>query len=292
MLRIRAHAKINWTLDIVGRREDGYHLMDMLMSSVDIYDTLTFEASDVLSLRGDDKHGDVPMDEKNLIYRAARAIQKATGICSGAHIHLHKNIPVRAGMGGGSADAAATLVGLNHLWKAGLSYTDLLEIGLSIGADVPFMITGGLARVRGIGEKIAHLPFSNPWWLVVTQPCEGLSTPEIFRSYDDASDACIQRPITIAAQRALQTGDITLLAASLGNVMESVSCERCPQIMQTIHILHELGAKKAQMTGSGSAVFGVFENEKLARAAYTTYVKTCPSAFVTQTTPKGIIVME
>ena len=264
-MRIEARAKINWTLDITGRRADGYHLMDMLMQPVTLCDTVTLAPADNLTLTcsGDPL---LPADEKHLALRAARALQAHTGCTLGAAIHVEKHIPVGAGMGGGSADAAAVLAGLNRLWQTGLDQETLEAIGLTLGADVPFCLRGGLTRTTGIGEVMQDLPCGKCWPLVVIQPCEGLSTKEIFTAYHEGVvDA---RPDNAAAAAALAAGNAQALAASMANVMQPVSLLRRPAIAEAISALYEHGAFTAQMTGSGSAVIGAFESQKAASDAY------------------------
>jgi len=286
MLRLTARAKINWTLDIVGTREDGYHLMDMLMSSVELADTLELEPAQTLSLAVSEHGGDVastPADESNLVLKAARALQKATGCKKGASLRLIKRIPVGAGMGGGSADAAATLLGLCRLWDIELVPERLAEIALSIGADVPFLLTGGLARVRGIGEVIEPLPFPEPIWLVLIQPCEGLSTKEIFKAMDALPPEALIRPQTERAQQALLTGDVRGLTKAMGNVMEPVSLWKRPEMKEALHALEDHGALRAMMTGSGSAVYGLFEGEEEARRAYESLMIMWEKTYVAKT---------
>ena len=257
-MRLKARAKINWTLDIVGQRTDGYHLMDMLMQPVTLADDiiLTPAAEITLTTGGSPL---LPADEKHLAWRAAVALQLYTGYPSGAAIHVEKHIPVGAGMGGGSADAAGVLVGLNKLWKLNLSPSELETIGLRLGADVPFCIRGGLTRTTGIGEVMEDLPCGQNWPLVVIQPCEGLSTKEIFTAYHEGVvDA---RPDNIAAALALADGEAQALSAAMANVMQPVSEARRPGIHEAIQALRDQGAFAAQMTGSGSAVFGAFTDE-------------------------------
>lgn len=261
---INARAKINWTLDITGRREDGYHLMDMLMQPVTLCDTVVLTEADTLSLTC----GGTPRlepSEDNLALRAARALRARTGCARGAAIHVEKRIPVGAGMGGGSADAAAVLYGLNRLWALNLSARELEAIGLTLGADVPFCLRGGLTRTTGIGEEMAALPCGRTWPLVVVQPGEGLSTGEVFSAYHRAGAA--RRPDTEAAASALAAGDGARLAGSLANVLEPVSRAKRPAIGEAIDALAALGAFPALMTGSGSAVFGVFPSDDAADAA-------------------------
>ena len=261
---IDARAKINWSLDIIGQRPDGYHLMDMLMQTVTLSDRITITPAEEITLTT----GGWPLlspDERHLALRAARAIQAYTGYTCGAAIHVEKRIPVGAGMGGGSSDAAAVLKGLNYLWKTGLTQQQLEEIGLTLGADVPFCLRGGLTRTTGIGEVMQPRPYRKDWELVVIQPCRGLSTGEVFTAYHEQES--IPRPDTDSAQRALAEGDAALLARSLGNVLQGVSEEKRPEIGEAIRALKEQGAFVSLMTGSGSAVFGVFENRAAADAA-------------------------
>lgn len=256
-LHLLARAKINWTLDITGQREDGYHLMDMLMQCVTLVDDvrLTRLESPALHLTT----GGTPLlppDEHHLALRAARALQAATNCPFGAEIHVEKHIPVGAGMGGGSSDAAAVLIGLNRLWALNLSLTELEKIGLTLGADVPFCIRGGLTRTTGIGEQMVSLPCTRMYPLLVLQPCEGLSTRDVFTAYH--AQTSVRRPDNDGAQAALATGDLPSLCAALGNVLQPVSAALRPEIERAITALRESGACTALMTGSGSAVFGVF----------------------------------
>lgn len=279
---IRANAKINWTLDTVGVRADGYHLLDMLMQSISLHDTLTLEpAEDITFSAGGATR--VPQDESNLALRATLALRGYTGTERGAAIHLHKRIPSGAGLGGGSADAAAVLHGLNALWELNLPLETLLQLGLTLGADVPFCLTGGLARVQGIGEVIAPLPCgSRVYHLVIVQPCRGLSTPQVFRALD-GMDISASRPNTPQALSALTGGNLALLADSLGNTLQPVAISMRPQIRQAITTLREHGARAAQMTGSGSAVFGVFATAAAARTAFAALSRRYPHCYLTQT---------
>ena len=278
---IRANAKINWTLDTVGVRADGYHLLDMLMQSISLHDTLTIEPAAELAFSADGATR-VPQDESNLALRAALALRQHTGTARGAMIHLHKRIPSGAGLGGGSADAAAVLRGLNTLWNLNLPQETLLQIGLTLGADVPFCLTGGLAHVQGIGERIAPLPCARVYHLVVIQPCRGLSTPQVFRALD-GMDVSASRPDTTQALSALTGGSLSLLADSLGNTLQPVAVSLRPQIRQAVSCLREHGARAAQMTGSGSAVFGVFATAAAARTAHTALSRRYPHCYLTQT---------
>ena len=278
MICLKAYAKINWTLDILGTRPDGYHQMDMLMQSVDLCDTLWIEAADEITLTsaaeettrgGEDALSSqaVAYDQSNLVYRAALLLRRRCGISAGASIRLGKRIPSGAGMGGGSADAAAALIGLNRLWGLGLDRRQLCQIGLELGADVPFLLTGGLARVQGIGESITLLFPAPRVPLVLMQPCGGLSTGKIFAAYDALAAGPLARPDNAAAQEALLGGDLAALGAAMNNVLEAASVPARPALARAARALEQAGAIRAMMTGSGSVVYGVFADDKAALAA-------------------------
>ena len=288
-MRIRARAKINWTLDILGQREDGYHLMDMLMQPVSLADTITLTPAPALSITTGG-YPKLPANERNLAYRAAVALQQATGCSKGAAIHVEKRIPVGAGMGGGSADAAGVLAGLNRLWGTGLNQEELEAIGLTLGADVPFCLLGGLTRTTGIGEKMTSLPCARNYDLVVIQPCRGLSTGAVFTAYHEKPNS--HRPATDQAQHALETGDAALLAASLGNVLQAVSQDMRPPIGEAIAALKQHGAIAALMTGSGSAVFGVFASEDSARNTASFLRCRWPSTFYCHTCQESLLILD
>ena len=273
MLCLAAYAKINWTLDILGTRPDGYHLMDMLMQTVSLCDLLWMEESEELTLEavpggaesaarpeaGDGlSSAGVRYDASNLVYRAALLLRERCGVRRGARILLQKRIPSGAGMGGGSADCAAALKGLNTLWGLGLSRAELLSLGLELGADVPFLLTGGLARVGGIGERIQSLTPAPQVWLVLV-PCEGLSTREVFSAFDRLNPARLRHPDNAAAQDALLRRDLTALAPAMANVLQAVSEPARPALAQAVRALEAAGAARAMMTGSGSVVYGAFD---------------------------------
>ena len=262
---LRAFAKINWSLDITGVRADGYHIMDMVMQPVSLADDIRLTAAPDLSIFTD---GYPPSraDATNLAYRAADLLRTSYHIKQGVHIDLHKRIPMGAGLGGGSADAAAVLYGLNRLWDLRLTQEKLESLGLSLGADVPFCLRGGLARTGGIGEQLENRPFKASYWLLLIQPCRGLSTRQIYTAWN-ASEVR-SRPDTENVLRALAEGDPALLSSSISNVLEPVSSAACPEIPEAVSALLSAGAFAARMTGSGSVVFGAFRSGALAEKAY------------------------
>lgn len=284
-MKLNAHAKINWTLDILGQRADGYHLMDMLMQPITLHDSITVEpAGDIaLTVSGTPR---IEADANNLAYRAAAALKKATDYPLGARIHVHKRIPSGAGLGGGSADAAGVLYGLNMMWRTGLDASALEKIGLTLGADVPFCLRGGLARVGGIGEKLTSLPNAPTWPLVIIQPCEGLSTAAVFGAYHHAQH--VRRPHTEQAQNALLASDLSSLGRAVGNALEDVSLGMRPDIGAAIAALNGEGAIVAGMSGSGSAVFGAFEEAEAARRAAERLSQRWEKTFLCATCANGI----
>lgn len=285
MLRLLARGKINWSLDILGLRGDGYHRMDMLMESVELADVLTLEPDDDLRLTATGCEGFA--GEDNLVLRAARALKETAGCARGAALTLVKRIPVGAGMGGGSADAAAALVGLNRLWGLRLPTAQLEEIGARIGADVPFLVRGGLARVGGIGEAVRSLPSPPPVPLVVLQPCGALSTREVFAAYDTLPS--VRHPDTDRAKEALLGRDLMVFGLHAGNVLAQAGEEKRPQIAEGVAALDACGARFAMMTGSGSAVFGAFANQSDAEEAYRILRRRWRKCWLTRTAAEGIV---
>ncbi len=261
---LRAFAKINWSLDITGVRPDGYHMMDMVMQPVSICDEITLIPGEGISI---ETSGFPPSaaNASNLAFRAAELLRSRYDVKEGVHLSLYKNIPMGAGLGGGSADAAAVLYGLNRFWNLRLPNEELERLGLMLGADVPFCLRGGLTRTRGIGEDLENHECRINYRLLVFQPCKALSTKAIFAAWHEAAD--VARPDTENVLRALREGDAVLLSRSIGNVLEAVSASGCPEIPEAISRLRSSGAFAAGMTGSGSAVFGVFRSGEAAQKA-------------------------
>ena len=285
MIVAQAYAKINWALDILAARENGYHDMDMLMQSISLHDTLTFEEADEVVLLTDGAPD--PYGEKNLIVRAARLLQQETGCTKGVKMSLTKRIPARAGMGGGSSDCAAALIVLNDLWNLGIEEKRLFELGFSLGADVAFCLVGGLQRVRGLGEQLEalHAPASPE--LVVIMPDEGLSTGPVFQEYDRAERTV--PPIEMdAAQAALIKGDYEELNRRAGNVLTAPAMNQSTAIAQAIDDLWAQGAVMARMSGSGSSVFAVFADAESADRAQKALAPKYPLCERAWTKPAGV----
>lgn len=273
---IEAHAKINWALNIAGRRADGYHLLDMLMQSIDLCDALEIEPADELTLTVNGESA----GEDNLVMRAARALNRHAGTRHGAKMALAKRVPARAGLGGGSADCAAALRALNGFWNLGLSDAELMKIGLSLGADVPFCLAGGLARVSGIGEAIEPIQDAPSIPLVLITPGGGLSTGAVFALWDDGGfeDVALD---TAALADAVVRRDLPAVDRLCANALTAPAVSLMPEIGILIERMRALGAGAAFMTGSGSTVVGAFADEAAARAA----AGALPGAILTRTLP-------
>ena len=256
-----APAKLNLSLDVRGLLPNGYHDLDMVMQAITLREQLTLRRSANLTVRM--PGSSVPVNDKNTAVKAALAFFHYTGLLAGVDITIRKTTPVRAGMGGGSADAAGVLVGLNELYDARLSMSELCALGAGIGADVPFALMGGTCRVQGVGDLMKALPPCPPCWFVVVMPSVGVSTPEVFARYDTMGSPV--HPDCQAQEDAIRAGDLKALCAAAGNALEHCSgAEETPAICA---LLNANGALTSQMTGSGAAVFGVFEEEAQARAA-------------------------
>lgn len=285
---IKARAKINWTLDIKGEHTDGYHEMDMLMQSVELYDTLILEPSDELIFEVNES-ARVPIDDGNLIIKAANTLIERYGVKKSVKISLQKRIPIGSGMGGGSADAAATLAGLNAFWEINAPENELMQIAAELGADVPFCMKGGLQRAQGVGDKLTRLPVTRPAYLVVVQPCAGLSTRTVFKLFDDRKVRAYQRPQTERAIEAAKSGDLYDLCGAIGNVLQPFAIMLRPEIATAIQALELAGAVKAQMTGSGSAVYGVFETAWQAQAAWESISPIWRKCWTTRTASRALV---
>ncbi len=267
---VRARAKINLTLDVTGRREDGYHTVEMVMQSVALHDTVR-----VTVTHGEKKPRGIvltcslpflPTDERNLAYRAAELFYKQTGVLlETCEIHIEKRIPMAAGLAGGSADAAAVLRALNALHEAGLTDDELCEMGLKLGADVPFCLCGGTMLARGIGEELSALPEMPHCWVVLCKPPFAVPTKEVYQEIDSVD--ILTHPDTKGMIAALEQGDYEGICGRLCNVMETVTAVKRRQIGEIKSFLTENGADGTLMSGSGPTVYGLFSDENRARTA-------------------------
>ena len=264
-MRLRALAKINLGLDVLGRREDGYHELRMIMQTINMYDQLDMEISEEPGIRITTNLPYVPVNQNNLVYRAANMLMEEFQIKEGLTVDLQKMIPVAAGMAGGSSDAAAAMVGVNRLFQLGLSVKDLMERGVKIGADVPYCLLRGTALAEGIGDKLRALPACPVCYLLIVKPGISVSTKfvyEILRANELKSHPRIDEMLD-----AIQWHNLYKMADLMENVLETVTIPQYPIIAEIKNHMKEHGALNAMMSGSGPTVFGLFDDKVLAEHA-------------------------
>ena len=262
----KAYAKINLGLDVLRRRMDGYHEVKMIMQTVDIWDKLTFWASSEPGIELSVGNAALPGGKDNLIYRAAELIIKEKNIRQGVRITLEKNIPVAAGMAGGSTDAAAVFHGFNELFDLSMSLEEMKKLGVKIGADVPYCIMGGTALSEGIGEILTTLPAPPACVLLVAKPDIDVSTKFVYENLH--ADRLERHPDIDGMIGAIKTGDMRGIAGRMENVLETVTIREYPVIERIKELMKTEGAENALMSGSGPTVFGIFaEREAAQRAA-------------------------
>ena len=263
---LRAFAKVNYALEVRGRREDGYHEISTVMQSVSLTDEVEIEhAGEGFELAVEPESVEVGPPGENTVYKARKMLGELVDFRLPVKVRLRKRIPTGAGLGGGSADAAATLVGLNELFGLGLSAVQLREVGLRVGADVPFCLSGGTALGEGIGEVLKPLPAPPPHYLIIIKPAASSSTARIYHAYDEHPEE--RTPSVALVVDALRAGDLGALARSLGNHLAPVTKSLVPEVQPLEEELRRVGALGASMSGSGTAVFGIFCSEVEARGA-------------------------
>ena len=263
--RIKAYAKINLGLDVVRRLENGYHEVKMVMQTVGFYDVLDFQRTAGGIVITTDS-GELPTDENNLIYKAAKLMMEAYHIGEGVKIHLEKHIPIAAGMAGGSTDAAATLKGMNRLFDLGCTLKDLMELGVKIGADVPYCVMGGTALAEGIGEKLTPLAPAPDCYVLVAKPDINVSTKYVYEHLD--AQEIVKHPDIDGMVEAITEESLQGILDRMENVLETVTVSAYPVIQTIKDRMKELGAINSLMSGSGPTVFGIFVEKDMARRAY------------------------
>lgn len=276
----RSYAKINLTLDVLSRRENGYHDIKMIMQTVSLFDLIIIDkAAGDISISTNLRY--LPCGEKNIAYKAADAFFKEAGIRGGVKIMIHKNIPVAAGLAGGSGNCAAALAAMNMLYNRPLSDERLMSLGASLGADVPYCFNGGTQMAEGVGEILSPLPKMPDAYILLVKPPINVSTGTIYEEIDNAPIAA--RPDTDAMIAALKNGDIYSVADNLCNVMESVTEKRYPIIAGIKQKMIMNGALNAVMSGSGPTVFGIFDNFEKAKKSADSFSLQFKDVFLTKT---------
>ena len=260
----KAPAKINLMLDVLHKRPDGFHEVEMVMTMIDLADRLEMSEQSRDTIMITSQAGYIPLDEKNLAFQAARLIKERYDVRKGVHIHLDKKIPVAAGLAGGSSDAAATLRGLNRLWNLNIPMKDLLTLGAELGSDVPFCVAGGSALATGRGEILTRVPNPPQCWAVVAKPPINVSTAAVYGRL--RSESIKDHPSAKDMVAALEAGSFAEMCRQLGNVLEEVTLKLHPEVQQLKEAMLKLGADGALMSGSGPTVFGLVSKEsKVAR---------------------------
>ncbi len=270
-IKIKAPAKINLTLDVTGRRNDGYHNLEMVMQTISVYDELEISIlpenpEKPIIFNMDKELPDKIPPEKNLVYKAASVMKEKYNIKNSFNIFLKKNIPAAAGLAGGSTDCAATLTAINRLCQLGLTDEELCQTGVSLGADVPYCIKKGTMLSQGIGDILSPLPVLGQIWIVLINPGISVSTAYVYKQLELDKFPC--HPGTDKMIKAIQDNNIQHIASCLFNVMETVTIKEYPVLDEIKKYLSDNGAEGALMSGSGPTIFGIFENEDKAKAAY------------------------
>lgn len=270
---LKARGKINLTLDVIGKRANGYHDLRMIMQTINLYDTITIKKTKTPGIRINNNLAWLPKDDKNITYKAAERFFKESNINGGVYIDIFKRIPVAAGLAGGSSDAAAVLVGLNKLYETHYSRKKLMEIGLEIGADVPFCILRGTVLAEGIGEVLTPLPSLPSMHIVLAKPNMSVSTASVYKALK--LDEITVHPSTDEYVEAIKNQDIQYITNNMANVLEEVTIKMHPQIEEIKKEMLKHGALGSMMSGSGPTVFGIFPSKYKAALAAEYFKNKC-----------------
>ena len=264
-MKLKAYGKINLGLDVVRRREDGYHEVKMIMQTVNIYDRIFIKKNDSGEIKIKTNLFYLPNNSDNIMYKAAKLLFDEFGITKGLDINLQKNIPVSAGMAGGSTDAAAVMFGINVMFRLGLSIEELMERAVKIGADVPYCLLRGTALSEGIGEKLTRLSPPPNCFIVIAKPGFGVSTKHVYQNLN--LDGLERHPDIEGLMEAIKNKDLKKMSEKMENVLETVTAKEHPQIDRLKQLMLECGACVSLMSGSGPTVFGLFEKKEDANKA-------------------------
>ena len=265
-IELKALGKINLGLDVLGRRENGYHDVRMVMQTLYLYDNVTLIKKEEPGIELESNLYFLPKDSGNIAWKAANLLMEEFHISGGIKIILNKYIPVAAGMAGGSSNAAAVLYGMNQMYQLGLSRQELMDRGVKLGADVPYCIMRGTVLAEGIGEILSPLPPMPKCQILIAKPAVSVSTKAVYEAID--SKEIEEHPDIDGIIDGLKKQDLNKIAASMGNVLEKVTIDMHPEIAQIKNCMLEHGALGAMMSGSGPTVFGIFRSRKAAQEAY------------------------
>lgn len=286
-IELKSRAKINLSIDVLGKREDGYHLVEMIMQTIDLYDIIKITENDIDEININSNSLDIPLNKNNIVYKAAEVLKERFNIKSGLNIFIQKNIPVAAGMAGGSCNAAAVLVGLNKLWNLKLSEKQLQEIGLALGADVPFCISGNAALAQGIGEELTYIKgLPKDTSILICKPNLFVSTKDVYQGLD--LDNIKDRPDNKLLIKCLEEGNIKVLSENMVNVLESVTSKMHEEILDIEKVMLDNNALGSMMSGSGPTVFGLFEKEEDAIKGKEKLLKKYNQVYVVRSSERGV----
>lgn len=277
-LSIKAPAKINLTLDVLHKRDDGYHEVEMVMTTIDLADRIELTLLSEAHIKIDCSASFVPADDRNLAYQAAKLLQERYEVKQGVSLSIDKQIPVAAGLAGGSSNAAATIKGLNQLWSLGLTLEEMASLGTELGSDVAFCVYGGTALATGRGEIITRLPTPPPFWVILAKPPMGVSTANIYAKLSVADIK--EHPDTQRMIRAISERNFSEIASSLGNVLEIVTLREHPEVLHIKEQMRRFGADGVLMSGSGPTVYAITQKESRVQRIYNALKGFCRHVYV------------
>lgn len=277
---VKAYAKINISLDVVGKREDGYHLLEMIMQNIELYDYLELHKKRE-GIKVECSKAYVPEDDRNLAYKAAKIFKEAYNIKEGISIKIVKNIPVAAGLAGGSSDAAAVLVAMNEIFEKGATTEELCKMGLQIGSDVPYCIMGGTALCKGVGEEVTPLDAFKGHILVLVKPNFGVSTKDVYKSLD--INRIYKHPETESLIEAMKNQDIKYVSENMKNVLENVTLKKHTVLREIKEKMLKMGALGSMMSGSGPTIFAFYDDMLKAQKCYDYFKERYSEVFITRT---------
>ena len=279
-MKIKAYGKVNISLDVDGKREDGYHVLSMIMQNIDLYDEIEVEKQECGIILECNKSY-VPVDNRNLAYKAAEIFKERYDIVDGVKINIEKNIPVSAGLAGGSTDAAAVLKVMNKLFNVNATEEELMELGLKLGADIPYCIHGGTALCEGIGEIITPIKPFRDKIVVLVKPAFGVSTKEVYKNFN--LEKVKQHPKTAEIINAIENDDLNFVASNMKNLLENVTLRKHKILIKIKEEMNACGAINSMMSGSGPTVFAFFDDMLKAQRCFEKMKKKYSDVFITRT---------
>lgn len=286
-IQLKSRAKINLSIDVLGKREDGYHLVEMIMQTIDLADIIKISIIEEDTIKIKSNSINIPLDMDNIVYKAANLIKTKFNIKTGVEIYIEKNIPVAAGMAGGSSNAAAVLVGLNKIFDLNLNEEELQVLGLTLGADVPFCISGGASLAENIGEELTDIEgLHSDTFILVCKPNIFVSTKDVYEEID--SKQIEKRPDNNLLIELLKNNDVNLLAKNMYNVLEEVTKNKYPIIGEIEDTMLEQGALGSMMSGSGPTVFGLYKNKNDANRCKDILQKKHKEVYVVKSYNRGV----